>query len=384
MSPNLDERVAAATRYRTAAALSRRLDSAKPTIRECQVLYHRGCTLRCQQCFLGSKRPVRDLALIEDICRDLVAIGITPVLYPSEPLIGQDEESFLRLLDLLASLRQKILLSSGCRLTPMLVEALRRRGPPKLYLSLHGASAKSHEAYTRRPGSFEELVASMALLARELPETALGLNVVLRRSNVGELRDLVERALGWGARSLFLIPFMPIQAPGDADALAQCLRREELLQLAEDLGRLRREHGRSVRLQLGPGLAPDFHSSGIYRHLAQRKAYCRAGRQRIALDPADGRIYPCMVLSGRPELAIGHWDPVAKRPVIDPRRNPLGQLDRDLQLLKGACSPRECPNAPLCRGGCRAMAAAQNGGDLLAGQRACLTRVLDEAAGPPA
>ena len=42
------------------------------------------------------------------------------------------------------------------------------------------------------------------------------------------------------------------------------------------------------------------------------------------------------------------------------------------------CSPDNCQYAPICRGGCRFHAAVWADGDLLAGQRFCITRILDE------
>ena len=67
-----------------------------------------------------------------------------------------------------------------------------------------------------------------------------------------------------------------------------------------------------------------------------------------------------------------------KRPWCLIPRNVLARLAKDSSLLKGICAVDSCPYATLCRGGCRAVAAAYADGDLLAGMPYCLTRVLDE------
>jgi radical SAM protein with 4Fe4S-binding SPASM domain len=376
--PSLDERVASFTRFSNAEALSERLDRASPRIRECQVLYHRQCAQDCLSCFLGEKTPVEDIGIVEGLCQDLMNVGIRPVVYPSDPLLPseqpeRDRETFARLLRLLQSIRQKIILFTGLEMNPVVLQALRDHGPPKLHLSVHGSNPASHDWFTRRPGSFHEVDAALRLLKCEVPDARLGLNVVLHRRNVHEIEEMVERALRRGVGSLYLIAFKP-----GADA-SQELRLDEggLMHVHRVVASLRSRLGTDVRIQLGTGLSPDFHTSGVFRLLAHRRTYCRAGRERIALDPVDNVLYPCMVLSGQPEYAIGHWDPVRKQAVLDPARNPLARLRTDVSALKGMCSPSECEYAPICRGGCRAMAAAASGGDLLAGQPACLTRVID-------
>ena len=315
--PTLDERVASMTRFGSAAALSERLDRAPGRVKEAQVLYRRGCAQRCLNCFLGERPEVDGIGVVEALCEDLLAVGIRPVVYPSDPLLptgdpAKDRDTFGRLLRLHQAIRQKIILFTGLRLDETVVAALRESGPPKLYLSLHGATAGSHDWFTRRPESFQEVERALETLAREVPAAKLGVNVVLHRRNVGELEELVEYAVRRGVSAVFLISFKPLGEPVGGPLQALKLNRRDHEHVARTVRSLRSRHGGSVRIQLGTGLSPDFHTSGIYRLLAQRRTYCRAGRQRVAIDPVDLVVYPCMVLSGRPEVAIGRGGPARR------------------------------------------------------------------------
>jgi radical SAM protein with 4Fe4S-binding SPASM domain len=135
-------------------------------------------------------------------------------------------------------------------------------------------------------------------------------------------------------------------------------------------------------MELSGSMGLNFHTRGIYFALSNGFSHCPAGRTMIAVHPTTGAIYPCMMLSGDDAFTIGHWDFERQVPVIDTKRNVLGRLSAEPELLQGPCSPSRCEFSPICRGGCRAAAAAFSGKKgregLLAGHEQCLTRAIDE------
>jgi MoaA/NifB/PqqE/SkfB family radical SAM enzyme len=75
--------------------------------------------------------------------------------------------------------------------------------------SLHGATAATHDGLTRRPGSFERLLASMAVF-RELG-LGVRVNSVLTGRNLGELDALLALLAPLSPRAVNLLAFNPAE-----------------------------------------------------------------------------------------------------------------------------------------------------------------------------
>lgn len=388
-----DSRVLAGTGEAGVAALAKRQDAhlSHRGLARVQVLLDTGCNASCVHCFLGTKRPVSDLATVERmLAEQLPAAGLESTLYYSEPFHrGQGTAGDWRRIEetvrLVARHQPQLLLTNGLGVDGEVLELLRTRGSFRIYLSLLGGSARTHDRVTRVPGSFRRVRRLLRTLAGPgHEEIAVALNIVLHRANVDELPSMLEFAEEAGAVSVFLMAMHPgPRSSTEMDELAFTPHQRRML--LPVLGAARARCGDRLWIELGPSWGPNFHTGGIYRHLDRGRPYCPAGRTMVAVHPTTGLVYPCMKLSGREEYAIGRWDPAAGRPVIDPERNVLGRLSVDPSHLKGACSPDRCAYSPVCRGGCRAVAAAYAGGDLLAEMPACLTRTIEEGgAGDPA
>jgi radical SAM protein with 4Fe4S-binding SPASM domain len=378
-----DERVRRLTGLESVGALSdlitRRERSAG--LLSCQVLLDTGCNQECVHCFLGEKRPLADLAparlLLE---RDLPAAGLRPLLYYSEPFVSRDPARRREVLEIAARHQRRLLLTNAVAVDEAVAEQLVELGPFRVYVSILGGSAATHDQVTGSPGSFDRAVAGIGrIAARRDRGLTLCVNLLVTRANLPELEPMIDRCVSFGAKSIFLKTLRP--GPRSAPAVRDlCVRGDDFLALVAALGVLRPRYRDRLHVELSGSMGLNFHTRGVYFNLSDGFSHCPAGRTMIAVHPATGAIYPCMMLSGSDEHRIGHWDRDRGVPVVDAARNVLGRLTAEPELLRGACSPERCVWSPICRGGCRAAAAAHAGGDLLAGHEQCLTRAVDALA----
>lgn len=388
-----DERVRVRTGEDGISGLAARQDAylARRGLARVQVLMDTGCNASCVHCFLGTKRPVGDLSTVERmLAEQLPAAGLESTIYFSEPFHrGENDEGSWRRIEetvrLVARYQPQLLLTNGLGVDRDVIDLLVETGSFRIYLPLLAASAATHDRITRVPGSFRQVRRVLRLLGDPACERiAVCTVVVLHRANVDELQDMLEIAADASAVSAFLMAMHPGPRPSpEMDDLAFTAHQRRML--LPVLGAARARFQGRLWIEFGSSWGPNFHTGGIYRHLYQGRPYCPAGRTMVAVHPATGVVYPCMKLSGREEYAIGTWDPEAGRPAIDPDRNVLGRLSVDPSPLRGACSPDRCAYSPICRGGCRALAAEYSGGDLLAEMPGCLTAWIgedDAIAGP--
>ena len=95
--------------------------------------------------------------------------------------------------------------------------ALREAGVDELFVSVHGADARTHDGITQRPGSFDELVRGLDN-ARALGFTLLS-NTVITALNVQELAAIMELAAAHGVTSAELWGYLPMADHAEANAL---------------------------------------------------------------------------------------------------------------------------------------------------------------------
>lgn len=197
-----------------------------------------------------------------------------------------------------------------------------------LLVSLHGATAASHDAFTRVPGSFAETRANIRRTV------AAGLNVtsstVITRHNWHEVRDIASLSQELGANhavfNRYLGEPLPQVEPSDA----------QLHQAVETIETLRRE---GDRVKFGNCIPQCFHPSS--------STGCLAGIAYCTVDPW-GNVRPCnhapLICGNLLEQSIEEiWHGEAMR--------------RWREMIAEQCW--HCLELSRCHGGCRAVALIQ-------------------------
>lgn len=241
------------------------------------------CNLDCFFCYndLGLRgEPLRTdqyFAFFEDL-RDLQVLNLT--LSGGEPLAHPD---FLRLGAHARELGFVVRLkSNGHALRGEMARRIRDEVDPFLTeVSLHGATAATHDRQTRVPGSFDRLLANL----RE----ALGLglrvklNSTLTRWNERDVEGMLDLADQLGL-PLQIDPEVTPRDDGDTEPLSIALSREGLEHLfAVQAARARSGAGAlSVAREGDEGTVP-----------VPLEKHCGAGSAGIAVDPY-GNVYPCV------------------------------------------------------------------------------------------
>ena len=192
--------------------------------------------------------------------------------------------------------------SNGHALRGELARRVRDEVDPFLIeISLHGASAATHDRQTRVPGSFDRLLANLEELR------SLGLRVKLNSTltawNEGEIEGMFAVADALGL-PLQVDPEVTPKDDGSREPLQVAATREGVLRLF----RLQFERGRAIA---GDGPSGEVARGGddgtlptpVHKH-------CGAGSSGIAVDPY-GNVYPCV-----------QW----RRPVGNLHRQPIREI----------------------------------------------------------
>lgn len=173
--------------------------------------------------------------------------------------------------------------SNGHALRGELARRIRDEVDPFLIeVSLHGATAATHDRQTRVPGSFERLLANL----RHLLDLGLRVKVnsTLTAWNEGEVRGLFDLADSLGV-PLQVDPEVTPRDDGSREPLSIAPSREGLLSLF----RLQAERGRQAAG--GASLVARGGDDGTVP--ASPEKHCGAGSAGIAVDPY-GNVYPCV------------------------------------------------------------------------------------------
>ena len=249
------------------------------------------CNLDCFFCYndLGLKgQPLTTeqyLGFFADL-RDLQVLNLT--LSGGEPLAHPD---FFRLgaaaRELGFVVRVK---SNGHALNGTLARRLREEVDPyQVEVSLHGATAATHDRQTRVAGSFERLVANLAEMK------ALGLRIKVNstltawnENEIGEMFALTDR-LGL---PLQFDPEVTSRDDGDREPLSITPSRDGVLRLF----RLEFERGEAAAAAAGAPVSEP--AVGLRQADAELPPpatgkHCGAGSSGIAVDPY-GNVYPCV------------------------------------------------------------------------------------------
>ncbi len=233
------------------------------------------CNLDCFFCYndLGLRgkpltledyhRFFRDLASLS--CLHLTLSGGEPLVHPQFFEIaakGRDLGFVLRIKSNGHSLRGRMLRRLKEEIDPFVVE-----------VSLHGASAETHDRQTRVAGSFTRLLANL----EEMSAAGLRfkINSTLTRWNQSEIEGMFALAERFGA-PLTVDPDVTPRDDGDFSPL-------EISATPEGLKRLFSYGKTDDIVRQGDAVLPPVDSS----------KHCGAGSSGIAVDPF-GNVYPCV------------------------------------------------------------------------------------------
>jgi MoaA/NifB/PqqE/SkfB family radical SAM enzyme len=263
------------------------------------------CNLDCFFCYNDMALRGRPLSVEQYFdffadLRDLEVLNLT--LTGGEPLAHPD---FLRLGARARELGFVVRIkSNGHALRGALARRIRDEIDPFLIeVSLHGATAATHDRQTRQPGSFERLLANLGEMRR------IGLRVKINSTltawnedEIGEMLALADEL----ALPLQIDPEVTPRDDGDLEPLSIAPSRDgvrRLFALLAERAALARAAAASATAAGEPG-APALPGPGERRVQAMRLAddglapapaekHCGAGSSGIAVDPY-GNVYPCV------------------------------------------------------------------------------------------
>ncbi|MBN1887695.1 MAG: radical SAM protein [Thermoflexales bacterium] len=217
------------------------------------------------------------------------------------------------------------------RVVRLLAQAPRCSG---LLVSLHGAEAAAHEAFSGVPGSFETVKENIARAV------AAGLTVatstVLTCDNYGQVKDIAALSHELGADhavfSRYLGRELPFLEPSSQE-LCQAVREVDLL-------RKQGQRAKTWRVKFGDCIPQCFVPSS--------STGCLAGVAYCTIDPW-GHVRPC----NHSDLDCGDLRQIS---LLDAWNSPAMQRWR--QMVPPACES-DCAAFSQCHGGCRATALAR-------------------------
>jgi AdoMet-dependent heme synthase len=219
--------------------------------------------------------------------RDLEVLNLT--LSGGEPLAHPD---FLRLGARARELGFVVRIkSNGHALRGEMARRIRDEVEPFLIeVSLHGATAATHDRQTRVPGSFERLLRNLRA-AQDLG-LRLKINSTLTAWNEGEIEAMFDLAAGLGL-PLQVDPEVTPKDDGDAAPLAVSATREGVARLFALQAARARAQAAGTTAAAG-GAAPVIAHGGDDGTLpAAVEKHCGAGSAGVAVDPY-GNVYPCV------------------------------------------------------------------------------------------
>lgn len=262
------------------------------------------CNLDCFFCYndLSLKgEPLRReqyLKLLTDLAEmqvlNLTFSGGEPLAHPDFLLLGARARELgfvVRIKSNGHALRGELARRILAEVDPFLVE-----------VSLHGATAATHDRQTRVPGSFDRLLENLREVLR------LGMRVKINSTltawNEGEIAGMFALADSLGL-PLQIDPDVTPKDDGDREPLLVAASREGVKRLFE----LQFERGRAAAGNAGVEVARGADDGTLP---APVHKHCGAGSSGVAIDPY-GNVYPCV-----------QW----RRPVGNLHRQPIAEIWR--------------------------------------------------------
>lgn len=249
-------------------AKARALDLAQPLAVHLELTY--GCNWDCGFCYNPRRHDLAPLTLgeWEKVCDDLRTLGTLWVtLTGGEPLMHP------HFLGVAAAVRSRAMalkvFTNGSLVSEEMADRLAAMAVAAVEMSLHGESAATHDATTRRPGSFRAVCQAVDRLRRR--GVSVLLKAPLTRLNEGEIDGMVRLCEGLGVPVRF-DPRITARDDGDLSPLEWSPSPAALDSLMGKLTRLG-QFPLSRRTEGGTN--------------------CSLGRMTLAVDP-EGNVFPCL------------------------------------------------------------------------------------------
>ncbi len=244
------------------------LERAQP-LSACLELTYR-CNWRCVFCYNPRHHDRRGLSPAEwcVVLDDLRALG---TLYVA--LTGGEPLAYPHFLAVARAVRERAfalrILTNGALVTDALAGKIADLRPLAVELSLHGATAETHDRATATPGSFHTMLQGLErLLAREVGVVLKTPLTFLNESEIAGMRRLAEeRGVPWR-----IDPVLTPRDDGDPGPLAYRASAEATERVFRELAAV--------------GQLPQ-------EERAEGGTNCGLGRTTLAVDP-EGNVFPCM------------------------------------------------------------------------------------------
>jgi MoaA/NifB/PqqE/SkfB family radical SAM enzyme len=218
--------------------------------------------------------------------------------------------------------------------------------PFQVQISLHGATAETHERQTRVPGSFEQLLKNIAYMQElDLRPTLIS---TLTLWNERELEQMYDLAASLGVRLTFQGPVGP-RDDGDTEPL-------QIQPSAKGWDELRRLQ----RVRRAGGVDGFELSERVEPECAPQESdlYCGVGTESVLVDPY-GTVYPCLHLRrAAGNLHESDIQTIWRESKVLPEALALNRRSaarkRDNEQLGVLGTPMFCPGMELrgCGSGC--------------------------------
>ena len=156
----------------------------------------KNCNLRCNMCASSLSRKEEDELTLPEIEKladvlDKLNIGII-LLTGGEPFIRNDISEIIRIFARKGFTVR--LQTNGILATEEKIKEAYRAGMEEVTISLDTLDADKQDAITGQKGSWHKIIQSIARFSQILPQkgTLLGINTVVSKKNIGEIRDIIR------------------------------------------------------------------------------------------------------------------------------------------------------------------------------------------------
>jgi radical SAM protein with 4Fe4S-binding SPASM domain len=209
----------------------------------------------------------------------------------------------------------------------------------KVIFNLQGADPKTHEFITRTKGSFESVIRSIKMIARDL---RVGVHFVPMKPNFKELKNVIQLCSNLQVNEVGILRFMP-QGRGDVNRSLLEPSKSEFKEIAEEA--IRQFHySEDPIIRIGN---PFNFCSLIDSSIPIQP--CHAGLTSCLIKP-NGEVAPCPAFKQNPRYVAGN---IRKDTLTDIWRfSPVWHQFRlfDQKKLNGLC--KSCKHLSSCRGRC--------------------------------
>ncbi|MBP3638015.1 MAG: radical SAM protein [Clostridia bacterium] len=331
------------------------------------------CNYRCKHCYMSApdaKFGELSHEAIMSIVQQLVDCGVMEVsLTGGEPLVRKD---FMEIVDALLAggITITTIYSNGKLVTDELLDALDKRGiHPEFNMSYDGT--EGWHDWLRGIPNAGRIVEDAFLRCRE-KGFPTGAEMCIHQGNKHLLRDTVNKLAELGCRSLKTTPISNVGAWKEG-GYGESISIDELYQLYLDYIPHYYADGMPLSIQLGgffsasPGEMEAYDIPSM-KNCANPDKTCVCGHARMVMYiSAEGRVLPCMALSGMdiqqefpliPDIGLANC-------LTDSRYMRLIDT-RATEVLEHNPECRNCEHALQCLGGCRASALETHPTDILA------------------